>query len=147
MSAHERYRHTQVSVVTRMILGVTSLVFVVAFVLLSRRVDALFLLPFIGIQVLLLVVFTSITTVVTTDAFSHHFGLGFWRKRVPLERIASVEAVRNRWWYGFGIRLTFHGWLYNVWGLDAVEVRLVDGRTFRVGTDEPAALAEAIRRG
>jgi len=53
--------------------------------------------------------------------------------------------VRNKWWYGLGIRLTPHGWLYNVSGLDAIEIVRRSGKTFRVGTDEPKALAAALR--
>jgi hypothetical protein len=58
----------------------------------------------------------------------------------------SVTPVRNRWWYGFGIRLTPHGWLYTVRGLDAIEVRLSNGRTFRVGTDDQATLVARLER-
>jgi hypothetical protein len=53
--------------------------------------------------------------------------------------------VRNKWWYGWGIRLTPHGWLFNVGGLDAVELELASGRKFRIGTDEPQGLLNAIR--
>lgn len=79
----------------------------------------------------------------------HELRVGFaggrlgWR--CPLQRVANVSPVRNRWWYGWGIRITPHGWLYNVSGLDAVEIELTSGRRFRVGTDQPQALAEAIR--
>ena len=95
--------------------------------------------------VLIATVFTSLTIVVTPRELEHHFGLGFWHKRYPLRDIASVAPVRSRWWYGFGIRLTPHGWLYNVWGLDAVEVRLSSGRTFRLGTDDQATLVARVR--
>jgi hypothetical protein len=30
--------------------------------------------------------------------------------------------------------------MYNVWGLDAVELELQSGKKFRIGTDEPAEL-------
>jgi hypothetical protein len=43
-----------------------------------------------------------------------------------------------------GIRLSPGGVLWNVSGLDAVELSLDGGRRFRVGTDEPRALAAAI---
>lgn len=52
--------------------------------------------------------------------------------------------MRNKWWYGWGIRLTPHGWLYNVSGLDAVELHLTGGRKVRLGTAEPAQLSRAI---
>jgi hypothetical protein len=35
--------------------------------------------------------------------------------------------------------------LYNVSGTDAVEIELRSGRRFRIGTDEPKVLAQAIQ--
>ena len=74
------------------------------------------------------------------------FGWGVWTKRIPLEDIASAVPVRNPWWYGFGIHRTPRGWLYNVSGLDAVEIRLRNGRKLRLGTDEPGKLASELAR-
>ncbi len=53
--------------------------------------------------------------------------------------------MSNRWYYGWGIRLTPHGRLYNLSGLEAVEVQLNTGKKFRIGTDEPDALVRALR--
>jgi hypothetical protein len=36
------------------------------------------------------------------------------------------------------------GCLYNFGGFDAVELKLRSGKVFRIGTDEPAVLAETI---
>jgi len=36
-------------------------------------------------------------------------------------------------------------WLWNISGLDGVELALVSGRRFRIGTDEPKQLAAAIQ--
>ena len=35
--------------------------------------------------------------------------------------MTAVREVRNRWIQGWGIRKISRGWMYNVWGLDAVE--------------------------
>ncbi len=59
---------------------------------------------------------------------------------------SAARIVRNRWWYGFGIRLIPHGSLWNAWGLDAVELDLATGKVLRIGTDEPEALLAAITR-
>ena len=59
--------------------------------------------------------------------------------------IAIVTQVRNRWWWGFGIRWTPHGWMWNISGLDAVELTYHNGKKFRIGTDEPEALLEALK--
>jgi len=73
------------------------------------------------------------------------FGPGWPKRTLRAERIVSAERVRNRWWWGWGVRLTPTGWMFNISGLDAVLVLLDDGKRFRIGTDEPDALCEAIR--
>ena len=45
---------------------------------------------------------------------------------------------------GWGIRKVVGGWMFNVAGLDAVELGLSKGGLFRIGTDEPDQLLEAI---
>jgi hypothetical protein len=74
------------------------------------------------------------------------FGVGLIRKRIDLNDVRSARAVRNSWFYGWGIRMIPHGWMFNVSGLDAVELALANGRRFRIGTDEPQRLAVAIRQ-
>lgn len=135
----EQYSHRQwASVILGIIVGV-----VILDALLLRHMGWPVLIVtglFVGVGVL----FSSLTVSVDSQALRWHFGPGFWRKRVPLAEIAGVEAVRNRWWYGWGIRAIPEGWLYNVSGLDAVEIGLTNGRRIRIGTDEPARLVEAI---
>jgi hypothetical protein len=36
--------------------------------------------------------------------------------------------------------------MWNVWGLDAVELELDTGRRFRIGTDQPVELTDALNR-
>ena len=87
----------------------------------------------------------SLTTVVSDDDVHVWFGVGLIRRRIALNRITSAEAVRNHWIYGWGIRVIPNGWLWNVSGLGGVELALVNGRRFRIGTDEPERLAAAIQ--
>jgi hypothetical protein len=74
------------------------------------------------------------------------FGIGIIRKSLPLAEIVGCEAIRIRWWYGWGIHLTPYGWLYNVSGLHAVAITLRNGRKFALGTDDPDGLVAAIQR-
>lgn len=90
--------------------------------------------------------FRSLTVTVTADEVRVHFGSGWPRRTIPLGEVRACRVVRNRWWYGFGIRLTPHGWLWNLDGLDAVELDLPGDRRFRIGTDEPGALQQALQR-
>jgi hypothetical protein len=90
--------------------------------------------------------FSLLTIVVGPDTIDWFFRGGFWRKRLVLEDIAEAKPVRNRWWYGWGIHLTPQGWLYNVRGLCAVELRTKSGRRYRIGSDEPETLAAEISK-
>jgi len=91
--------------------------------------------------------FCCLTVEITGDELVCRFGPGLIRKRFVLCEIREVKVVKNPWYYGWGIRLTPHGWLFNVSGLNAVEIELASGKRFRVGTDQPEELAEAIRKG
>ncbi len=94
---------------------------------------------------LVMVLFGWLTVEVSDEHVVWWFGPGLIRRRIRVADIRSVAALRNRWYYGWGLRLTPHGWLYNVSGLDAVELELVNGRRVRVGTDEPQELVRAIQ--
>ena len=72
------------------------------------------------------------------------FGIGVIRRSLSLDTIRGFAPVKNPWYYGWGIRFTPHGILYNVSGFQAVEILLDDGRRVRVGTDEPEALVRAL---
>ncbi len=77
------------------------------------------------VKVLLL---QSLTVAVTADLIVARFGPGLVRRSFQLRSIREARTVRNRWYYGWGIRLTPHGWLFRVWGHDAVQIRLDSGR-------------------
>jgi hypothetical protein len=135
------YRHTQTGAALRwgMILPAIGL-FGVGFV--ARRA-----VPFVPLAAILIAlgwVFSSLTVEVTAPRLTWFFGPGLLRKSIDRAAIVSVSPVRNRWWYGWGIHRTPHGWLYNVGGLDAVEVVLTDGSRLRIGSNEAAALAKAL---
>jgi hypothetical protein len=81
----------------------------------------------------------------TADLIVVRFGPGLIRRRFQLRSIREARAVTNRWHHGWGIRLTPHGWLFRVWGHDAVQIRLDGGRQCRIGTDQPEKLLAAIK--
>jgi hypothetical protein len=90
-------------------------------------------------------VFSSLTVEVNGTELRWYFGPGFWTYRLALGEIETVAAVRNHWWNGFGIRMRPGFRLYNVSGLDAVELRLKSGVIRRIGTDDPHRLAAALK--
>jgi hypothetical protein len=68
------------------------------------------------------------------------------RKRFTLDSIKEARAVRNKWYYGWGIRRAPNAWLYNVSGLDSVEIELKNGKAYRIGTDQPEVLLKEIEK-
>ncbi len=100
----------------------------------------------LGVLVVVMVVFSSLTVEVHPSTLVFWFGPGLLRKTVPMGEIASVEPVRNPWYYGIGLRLTPRGMLYSVSGLSAVEITRRGGHRFRLGTDEPERLCAAIEK-
>jgi hypothetical protein len=90
------------------------------------------------------ILFDSLTVRVSNDHVEIRFGIGMIRKQFNVDNIKTATIVKNKWYYGWGIRLTPHGWLYNVSGLDAVEILMHNGKQYRIGTDQPNELHNAI---
>ena len=90
--------------------------------------------------------FSSLTVSVSDSELQWRFGPGLFRYRMALADIAGVSVVRNSVLNGFGIRMRPGFRLYNVSGLDAVELRLRNGDIRRIGTDDARGLAAALRR-
>lgn len=145
------YSHRQSATVIRVVMGATALFVAIigglGFTAAEDRGAMIWLwLAVMGVMALLAWVFGGLTVTLDESAIDIQFGPGWPRKRIALADVRGAEPVRNSWWYGWGIRLTPHGWMWNVSGLDAVEVLLADGRRTRIGTDEPRELAAAIHQ-
>lgn len=139
----DRYRHTQLGTIQ-----IIASIIAVVVIALSMIFFEFFLPSVIGIAALLiaLVLFGSLTVRITGAELIVRFGaVGIITKRFHLDRIVAVTQVKNSWLYGWGIRWTPHGPLYNVAGYDAVEIGLAGGKKFRVGTDDPEALIRELR--
>ena len=141
MLATHTYRHTQV--------GYWMFVVSVALALvISTRVGSI---AIFGVMCLITALasslFGTLTTTVDDASVVVQFGpVGLIRDRFEVTDIASARVVRNSPLYGVGMRYISHGRLWNVWGLDAVELQLKNGTRFRIGTDEPHELLQALRR-
>jgi hypothetical protein len=89
--------------------------------------------------------FSSLTVIVNGSEVEWYFGPGAWKYRMARAEIAGVNIVRNTVLNGFGIRMRPGFRLYNVSGLDAVELHLKNGEVRRIGTDDASGLAAALR--
>ncbi|HIG84374.1 MAG TPA: hypothetical protein EYG40_02425 [Verrucomicrobia bacterium] len=90
------------------------------------------------------ILFHSLTVRISPSDISLSFGIGLIRKNFSIADICRVKVVRNRWYNGFGIKKIRSGWLYNVSGLDAIEIQLKNERKYRIGTDQPKELLVAV---
>ncbi len=137
----ERYKHTQIGYLLLVALG-GGLALILFLMLMTgfNWATAIAAIILAGC----LWIFSSLTVTVSGDKLGVRFGPGPIRLSFMLSDIAAQRVVANPWYYGWGIKLIPDGWLYNVSGLWAVELQMIDGRRFRIGTDDPEGLALAI---
>ena len=139
----KRYEHTQVGYL--IIVAMAAVMVLIGVVLANVGINWIAIAVLVVIAVAL-VLFYSLTVVIREDELEVRFGPGLIRKRFKLNEIESCQAVKNPWYYGWGIRLTPHGMLFRVSGVHAVQIKLRTGKKFRIGTDVPQELEEAIRQ-
>ena len=136
-----KYRHTQI--------GYLHLVLYSALLLFIGYLNIVMdFNPFVlvGLIVIFIVIgiFTRLTVAVDGQMIKIQFGLGVIRKVFPLKDIEAYCVVKNPWYYGWGIRFTPRGWLFNVSGFSAIELQMKSGKRYRIGTDDPDNLAKAL---
>lgn len=139
----ERYKHTQVGYLV--IIAMAAVMVLIGFILANTGTNWIAIGGLVVIAVAL-VLFSSLTVVIREDELEVRFGPGLIHKRFKLNEIESCKAVKNHWYNGWGIRLIPHGVLYNVSGFHAVEIKLITGKKYRIGTDVPQELEGAIRQ-
>jgi hypothetical protein len=100
----------------------------------------------LGVLFICAVLFATLTVEIRERVLEVKFGPGIISKKFPLVNIEDCKVVKNPWYYGWGIRFISKGWLYNVSGLKAVEIRLKNGKLYRIGTDEPEKLCRVVRQ-
>ena len=135
------YRHTQRGILLRRVLGGGSLICALAAVAWagSEPPAAAIAGSVAAGLAIALYLFGSLSVEVSSESITLRFGPGLIRKRFAVAGVADLRVVRNRWIYSWGIRLTPHGWLYNVSGLNAVVV----GRSNIVGKPMANLLLQA----
>ncbi len=138
-----RYSHTQIGWVMLITLGL-GIVFII-YVHMSVGFNWVSM-AVLAMLAIFLVLFSTLTIVCDGRTLEVRFGPGLIRKRFPLKDIESYRAVKNPWYYGWGIRRTPHGWLFNVSGVHALEIQMRDGRKYRIGTDDPNGLIRYMER-
>jgi len=148
----ERYKHTQIGYLM-IVITLVVLVFFGWLQITARAeppsVDSGTNFAITAIMAFILFILASFSTLnvaIDEQFLKIRFGWGIFRKKFPLTEIITVTKVKNHWYYGWGIRLWFWPkmWIFNISGFDAVELAMKNGKIYRIGTDEPDALHEAL---
>src|SRR5512147_111719 len=138
----KQYQHTQIGYVLIVAFSAALLLIInLMFITSDLNPVPIFVSVFL---ILCLALFATLTVEADEQAIDLHFGIEVIRKRFLLKDIEASRAVKNPWYYGWGIHAIPHGWIFNVSGWDAVELQMKNGRKFRIGTDDVHGLVNAI---
>ena len=137
----QKYKHTQIGYLLLTLYSI-----VVLFLGYFNIMTSFHPLTFIALIIVLVIlgIFSRLTVTVDDQTIQIQFGLRIIRKTFLLREIGTYRVVKNPWYYGWGIRFTPRGWLFNVSGYSAIEIEMKNGKRYRIGTDDPDNLAEAL---
>ena len=138
----EEYKHTQVGYIH--VIAWSAIILFLACINIFIGFEP-YTLIFLILLAVLLALLSTLTVRVGGGAITVQFGVGIIRKRIQLSDVETYAKVRNPWYYGLGIRYTPRGWLYNIYGLSAIELLMKNGRTCRIGTNDPEGFAQALQ--
>ena len=94
-----------------------------------------------------LLLFYKLVITIDNEHISFKLGIGIIHKSYQISEISSCKPVKNQFIYGWGIRKIGDGWLYNVSGLKAIELRFKDSyKVVRIGTNHPDEIAKIMAK-
>jgi len=139
------YQHTQLGTLTIVALSI-GIIFSLWFSIKTQW--SAVAIGLLAILTLFLPLFYSLSVTVTPEAIRCSFGIGLISRTIPIHDIETTNKVRNPWYFGWGIRAIPGGWMFNVSGLDAIELKLKSNGNgkFRIGTDDPMGLLSAAEQ-
>ena len=139
---------TQIGTFSILILVPTTLLFTALFVseFLNGQSNLIFEGSMLSIFLICALTFYRIKITVTEKYVSFKMGIGLMRKKYAVAEIESCEPVSNSMASGIGIRMLSNGWLYNVSGFRAVELKFKTKKSVvRIGTDRELDVSAAIQ--
>jgi len=115
-----------------------------AFIIFSPELAGLKII-ILSINLLVALLFFSLTIVIDEQKLRWYFGFGIISKDVELSQIAQTSAYKTKWYQGIGIRMLSDGWLYNASVGQAVKITLADGKNIYLGCKNVGALQQALK--
>lgn len=105
-------------------------------------------LIYVGLSALMLacILFTyRIVIEIDENQISFKFGIGLLKRTYQINELTSCSSVRCSLLNGFGIRKIANGWLYNISGLNAIELRFNDKKSIiRIGTNNSDEIVNLV---
>ncbi len=91
--------------------------------------------------------FYKLTIYINETYISFKLGIGLFSKKYLIADLKSCKPVKNDALFGIGIHLIPNAMLYNVSGLQAIELTFKNQKTkVRIGTNEPEEIASIISK-
>lgn len=99
------------------------------------------------LMTLTLLTFYKLDIKIDETHLSFKFGIGIIQKKYKLTTITSCKSVTNSILNGLGIRIINNGILFNVSGLEAIELTFENKkRVVRIGSDCPKEIVEELSK-
>lgn len=143
MIVYQRTQSARTAVLAKLYL-ILLLALVVGFLDPDTALPSLALTTSILVTAVLFLGFRSLMVTVTPSELELAYSLGWPSKRLERSRIVSVEPLEVPWWDDGGIGLISKGWMWNIWGIETVQLTFSDGRRLLIGTDDPEGLTSAL---
>ena len=139
--AERIYDHSQLGWIVMVTLGFTQVIFSIQYIfgLGSSTTTFLGYLCLSAVTFFIASLFYKLRVLVNESGIHLIYGIGLVKIHLKPDCVKSVRMVKNPWYYGMGIRIIPRGTLYNIQGIDAVEIIYEDGRRermVRIGSDE-----------
>ena len=143
MIVYQRIQFARTTVLAKLYL-ILLLALVVGFLDPDTALPSLALMASVFVTAVLFLGFRSLMVTVTPSEVELAYSLGWPSKRIERSRITSVEPLQIPWWNGGGMHLISRGWIWNIWGIETVQLTFSDGSRLLIGTDDPEGLTSAL---
>ena len=137
----KEYNHTQIGYL--LLIFYSAVILVLCSLYILTDFHPVYLVGMI-FMLFVLATFATMTVKVSHQMIKIYFGVGVIHKGFLLRDIETYREVKNPWHYGWGIRFTPRGWLFGVSGRYAIELQMKSGKIYRIGTDDPQGLTQAL---
>lgn len=133
------YKQTQYGKLITVTISIVAIITLGLFVLQTgnNKIQWIILIPLLLLFLFIILSFYKLTITIDKEKIEAKFGIGIIKKSLKIKDInyQSIKNIKVPALYGIGIRLTPHGWLYNVKIGNAIKIKS-DSKTFLIGTED-----------